>query len=68
MLADLIKANAKAIAVPVAALVIWAARAIADNAGVDVTLDNKAVEKAIGVAVVAVAVWFTRNRAKPAPE
>jgi hypothetical protein len=73
MLVDLIKANAKAIAVPVTALVLWAVRALADNAGVTVVIDNDEAVKVVATAIIAVVVWFARNKPKnalppPAPE
>jgi hypothetical protein len=73
MLVDLIKANAKAIAVPVTALVLWAVRALADNAGVTVVIDNDEAVKVVATAIIAVVVYLTRNKPKnalppPAPE
>ena len=64
MLVDLIKANAKAIAVPVTAFVLWGVRALADNAGVAVVIDNDEAVKVVATAIIAVVVWFTRNRTK----
>jgi len=68
MLVDAIKANAKAIAVPITAIVLAFLKWVSTNAGVEIVVDNEAAVNVVATAIVAVVVWFTRNRAKPAPE
>jgi hypothetical protein len=65
---EFVRANAKAIAAVVTPLVcawlVW----IFDNAGIDITPSNDAVEKGIVIAITAVSVWFTRNSGGEVPE
>jgi len=60
-------AYAKAIAAVVTPLVVWAITWLADNAGIDITPSNDAVERGIVIAITAVSVWFTRNAATEEP-
>ena len=62
---DLIRANAKAIAVPITALIVWGCAQLAENAGITVAVDNDKVTGAVATLIVAVSVWATRNAPKP---
>lgn len=69
-LVNLVKVNAKSIAVPVTAVVLAVVRWLAQNAGVEFIVDSEALTNTIAAIIIGVVVWWVRNqeRKKPTPE
>jgi len=69
-LINLVKVNAKSIAVPVTAIILAVIKWIAENVGVELIVDNEALTNTIAAIIIGIVVWWVRNkqRKEPVPE
>lgn len=66
----IIKENAKAIAVPVTAVLLAIITWITGALDVEFFIDNEALTNTVAAIIIAIVVWWTRNQARkePVPE